>query len=66
MPVTTRPSVLGMSDPIKDHRNRPVSRDHYVHIHRIHEWERLRGLGWAEKDDTEEENMALTLVWFDL
>ena len=49
-----------------DRCNRPVSRDHYVHIHRIHDWERLRGLGWAEKDDTEEENMALTLVWFDL
>ena len=46
-----------------DHCNGPVSWGHYVYVHRIHEWERLPGLG--EKDDTEE-NMELTLVWIGL
>ena len=33
----TRPSALGMSDPIMDHYNEPASWDHYVHVRRIHE-----------------------------
>ena len=48
-----------------DHCNGPVSWGHYVYVHRIHEWERLPGLG-GEKDGTEEENMELTLVWIGL
>ena len=44
-----------MSDLIMEHCNVPVSWDHYVHVHRIHEWEmRLRGLRGGEKDGTEE------------
>ena len=39
-----------------DHCNGPVSWDHYVHVHHIHEWERLRGLGGEEKDGTEEDH----------
>ena len=63
-----------MSDPIMDHCNGPVSWDHYIHVHRIHEWQRLRGLGGEEKDGTEEwerlrgfggeEKMALKKVMF--
>ena len=55
-----------MSDPMMDHCNGPVSWDHYVHVHHIHEWERLRGIGGEEKDGTEEGNTELTLVWFEL
>ena len=52
----TRPSALCMSDPMMGHCNGPVSWDHYVHVHHIHEWERLRGLGGEEKDGTEEDH----------
>ena len=41
-----------------DHCNGPVSWDHYVHVHHIHEWERLRGLGGEEKDGTEEDHFC--------
>ena len=45
-----------------DHCNGPVSWDHYVHVHHIHEWERLRGLGGEEKDGTEEDHF-FAVAW---
>ena len=31
----------------------------HIHVHHVHEWERLRGFGKEEKDGTEEEEEGI-------
>ena len=37
----------------------------HVHVHHVHEWERLRGFGKEEKDGTEEEEEGILTTEID-